>query len=494
MQFATLLEWFIPAGIRHSQDALVRARTVVNVALLAGVVAPLFAVSYFKLGHAAMAQGILLGSAGLLLGPPLLRFSGSVRFAAEFVTACMFGMVTWMVYVNGGILSTSVMWFVSVPVAAIFVGGRRSGYFWSALTFAAIGLFAAIDGRGALPPSPIPASLHGQLQAKALAGLTLVVLVIALAFERAKSSGFARLDAAREEAEAAAQRTAEMLRRVTDSITGAAQESGGIARSVALMASTMHEQRGRADAMSATADRMIGEATHNAEHSGRAAQAVRDAGGQAASGGAVMDQAVAKLNAAGEAIDVAAQRLEELGARSSEVTAIVQLIRDVAGQTNLLALNAAIEAARAGEQGRGFAVVADEVRRLAERTQEATGDIESRIGLIVSGTQDAIGAMRSGTESMRGGCGNAQLAQAQLVTIIGGAERLGQTMGELAASGESQRTAIARFADDIQRMGQATHMLGGETEAIATATRRLDALMAELGAAVGDFRARGVAG
>ncbi len=494
MQFATLLEWFIPAGIRHSQDALVRARTVVNVALLAGVVAPLFAVSYFKLGHAAMAQGILLGSAGLLLGPPLLRFSGSVRFAAEFVTACMFGMVTWMVYVNGGILSTSVMWFVSVPVAAIFVGGRRSGYFWSALTFAAIGVFAAIDGRGVLPPSPIPASLHGQLQAKALAGLTLVVLVIALAFERAKSSGFARLDAAREEAEAAAQRTVEMLRRVTDSITGAVQESGGIARSVALMASTMHEQRGRADAMSATADRMIGEATHNAEHSGRAAQAVREAGGQAASGGAVMDQAVAKLNAAGEAIDVAAQRLEELGARSSEVTAIVQLIRDVAGQTNLLALNAAIEAARAGEQGRGFAVVADEVRRLAERTQEATGDIESRIGLIVSGTQDAIGAMRSGTESMRGGCGNAQLAQAQLVTIIGGAERLGQTMGELAASGESQRTAIARFADDIQRMGQATHMLGGETEAIATATRRLDALMAELGAAVGDFRARGVAG
>ena len=221
---------------------------------------------------------------------------------------------------------------------------------------------------------------------------------------------------------------------------------------------------------------------------------MREAGGQAASGGAVMDQAVAKLNGAGEAIDVAAQRLEELGARSSEVTAIVQLIRDVAGQTNLLALNAAIEAARAGEQGRGFAVVADEVRRLAERTQEATGDIESRIGLIVSGTQEAIGAMRSGTESMRGGCGNAQLAQAQLVTIIGGAERLGQTMGELAASGESQRTAIARFADDIRRMGQATHTLGGETEAIATATRRLDALMAELGAAVGDFRARGVAG
>jgi methyl-accepting chemotaxis protein len=109
----------------------------------------------------------------------------------------------------------------------------------------------------------------------------------------------------------------------------------------------------------------------------------------------------------------------------------VQLIRDIADQTNLLALNAAIEAARAGEMGRGFAVVADEVRKLAERTQNATLDIETKIKLIVDGTNQAIIAMRDGNSQMQAGRSNAQEAQQNLQGIIQETRQLASLLEEV---------------------------------------------------------------
>jgi methyl-accepting chemotaxis protein len=144
-----------------------------------------------------------------------------------------------------------------------------------------------------------------------------------------------------------------------------------------------------------------------------------------------MDQAVLQLGRAGEVISHAASKLEDLGQRSTEVNGIVQLIRDIADQTNLLALNAAIEAARAGEMGRGFAVVADEVRKLAERTQNATLDIETKIKLIVDGTNQAIIAMRDGNSQMQAGRSNAQEAQQNLQGIIQETRQLASLLEEV---------------------------------------------------------------
>jgi len=487
MQFLSLLEWFIPASARACPNRLIRARTVINVALLAGVVAPIFAISYFRLGHHAMGQGILLGSLGLLLGPLLLRAGGNVRLVAEFVNLCLFGLVTWMVYVNGGILSTSVMWYVAVPIVAIFVGGSYSGYFWSVPTFAAILVFLGVDGQHSLPQSPLPSELHPQLQAKALAGLTLMVMVMAVAFERAKTKGFAKLDKLRHEAEDAARRTTEMLGQVTHSIAGAISASGGIANSSSRIAMTMQEQQERAEAMHRLVEQMIRRAHDYAAQASIAAGTAGHAQATASQGGAIMDNAVLRMNEAGRAIGHAALRLEELGERSQEVKTIARMIREIADQTNLLALNAAIEAARAGELGRGFAVVADEVRKLAERTQAATLEIEQRIRLIVDGTGEAIAAMREGKERMQGGHDHAEEAQQQLQQIIAETVSLAATMDALSASGEAQSSTFSNFAGDIRVMGEATRTLSSETERIASATRSLDHLMGELGTAVARF-------
>lgn len=114
----------------------------------------------------------------------------------------------------------------------------------------------------------------------------------------------------------------------------------------------------------------------------------------------IVGNSVAGINAVARTIVESAKTIEALGQQSEEIGKILQVIRDIAEQTNLLALNAAIEAARAGEQGRGFAVVADEVRKLAERTSGATTEISAIITAIQNGTLEAVNAMKSGEEQV----------------------------------------------------------------------------------------------
>ena len=488
MSLHTITEWFIPEPVRQIPDNLIRARTVVSVGLLAGLISPLFAISYYKLHHDATAHGIVLGGVLMLLGPLLLKLTGALHTVAQYIILTMFAMVSWMAYVNGGIMSTSVMWFACIPFAAIFVGGRNAGIVWTLFTFAMIGLMLALSAAGDIPPTPIPHEELPKLQAKSLIGLSLVVLTLALAYDRAKTRTFEKLETAREEAERATAAMKQMMEQVTRSLHAASTESREITGSTHMIARTMSEQRKRAEQMVGAAQEMAAVTSHNASQSQSATSMASHAGEAANGGGLAMDKAVSQLNQAGEVIARAAERMEDLGQRSAEVSGIVQLIRDIADQTNLLALNAAIEAARAGEMGRGFAVVADEVRKLAERTQQATLDIESKIRLIVDGTNQAIDAIRDGNAQMRSGRENTVDAQQRLAGIIQDTHRLNQLLREVSQAEESQNQGFAAFTSNITAVGEATRTLSGEVETIAQATERLDTLMAELGESVRLFK------
>ena len=488
MTLSQLTESFIPDSLRQDQDRLIHARTVVTVALLAGVIAPVFAVSYFKNHHPAMGWGILLGSAGLLIGPILLRITAKERWVAEGVISCMYAMIVWMLYVNGGIMSSSALWMASIPFSAIFIAGRGSGYFWSFISLSTITIFLYIHQSGIpLPESPIPESMIPAQQTKSLIGMSLIVMVLALAFDRAKSKGFEQLETARKISEQNEQRIAEILAKVTSSVHQAENVSRDVTSSAQRITQTMQQQNQALGSMVEEADKIVTDVCQQACDADIAVTTAKKTGSEANEGGAVMSNAVNKLNRATEVIMDAAERLEILEQSSNEVNSIVIMIHDIAEQTNLLALNAAIEAARAGEQGRGFAVVADEVRSLAERTRNATQDISDKIRLIVDGTESAVAAMQEGSQEVQQGQSHAQAAQEQIQAIIQDTCQLGQQMEQLSTMGQHQQTTFTHYAEEIRNIGQQVVQLADETQQIQSNIEQLDQIMGELSQSVRAF-------
>ena len=180
--------------------------------------------------------------------------------------------------------------------------------------------------------------------------------------------------------------------------------------------------------------------------------------------------------------------IEQLAASANEISRVLDVIGSIAGQTNLLALNAAIEAARAGEAGRGFAVVADEVRALAHRTQQSTGEIEQMIGQIQSGTERAVSAMHSSQGRASGTLDVAEAAGQALELIAEAIASINQRNLVIASASE-QQASVAREVDrnlvNIRDLSMQTSAGAHQTSAAA---QDLSRLAVELNAMVAQFK------
>ncbi|WP_416350617.1 methyl-accepting chemotaxis protein [Pseudomonas sp. RTS4] len=233
--------------------------------------------------------------------------------------------------------------------------------------------------------------------------------------------------------------------------------------------------------MSATAQEVARSAT-------AAVNSAHSVNQETVSGRGLVESQQSSISRLASEIDQSVLVINQLATDSSSISRVLDVIKSIAEQTNLLALNAAIEAARAGEQGRGFAVVADEVRTLAKRTQQSTEEIEQMIAKLQNGVGAAVKAMGVSHEMANGTVGQSEKVQQALENILGAVSMIVNQNQQIAAAVE-QQTAVAHDIDrnivEINRAGERTAEGANQTE---HASRQLSAQVVELKQLISAFR------
>jgi methyl-accepting chemotaxis protein len=267
-----------------------------------------------------------------------------------------------------------------------------------------------------------------------------------------------------------------------------AQAAGNVRENAGRIAVGTESVAGQAETVATASEEMsatTSDIAHNcmlaAESSNRASQTARE-------NAVVVRDAVMGMERVAVQVKDTARTIELLGQRSDQIGQIVGTIEDIAGQTNLLALNAAIEAARAGEQGRGFAVVADEVRALAERTTRATREIGQMIRAIQQETQGAVAAIECGVVEVEKGLGHSVKSGEALDQILAQVNEVSLQVSQIATAAEEQTATTGEIAVNMQQITGVIQTTASSATETATASTQLAGEAEHLYSLVRQFR------
>ena len=249
------------------------------------------------------------------------------------------------------------------------------------------------------------------------------------------------------------------------------------------MSSGAQEQAQQTNEVAAAIEEMSATITEASANSREANQTAQRASGLAKTGEEVFSQSTEGMKRIAGIVKESAEKVTALGKSGAQIGEVIEVISEIADQTNLLALNAAIEAARAGEQGRGFAVVADEVRKLAERTTAATKEIATMITRIQRDTDEVVASMTRGNEEVETGLRLADDASNSLSEIVASINSMGLMIDQIASGSEEQATASTEISRNVElissvagEVSMATNELAGTADSMnqqATALREL---------------------
>ena len=270
----------------------------------------------------------------------------------------------------------------------------------------------------------------------------------------------------------------------SDELAVSADDLGKIS---SIIKSGMDESVAQTNTISIATEEMTATSTDIARSCHEAANSANLASSNAIKGSEVVQVTVSNMRTISEKVTEIAQGIRSLGTRSDQIGEIVNTIEDIADQTNLLALNAAIEAARAGEQGRGFAVVADEVRSLAERTTRATKEIALMIKGIQIETKKAVSLMETSVEDVTRGAQGAEKSGAVLEGIVNKIEEVTGQINQIATAAEEQTATTVEIAGNIQSASSIVNEAAEGSDKTSAAAQRLADLAKDLRNLVGQF-------
>ncbi|MEH6650214.1 MAG: methyl-accepting chemotaxis protein [Motiliproteus sp.] len=267
------------------------------------------------------------------------------------------------------------------------------------------------------------------------------------------------------------------LRDVVGHVTSTSNELGGMSDSLSSAVSTIAEGNQftseQTTTMAAATEQMNATVAEISQTTAEVHDASKQAHEAANQGGQVISRALQALHDVAEVVNHNVEQMQELGRRSEKIDVVIEVIKSVAEQTNLLALNAAIEAARAGEAGRGFAVVADEVRSLAEKTVGASNEITEIVNELQQGTREAITSIESSREHVERGNQHGAEAADAVSTIEGQVESTSDRTQQIAVAIEELASTVKEIAQNMEQVSGAVDRSSSESGAIVETSQQV---------------------
>ena len=279
-----------------------------------------------------------------------------------------------------------------------------------------------------------------------------------------------------------------IVKMVADSTLSLNSASAGMTEISTITSKDVMTQKEEADRVNASMKRMIDTVQEVADNAEKANRAAKEANEQTIKGNAVVASATGSIRKLADEVQEASRVITELAGEADNIGGVLEVIRGIAEQTNLLALNAAIEAARAGEQGRGFAVVADEVRTLASRTQESTEEIQKMIEGLQSGARKAVSVMDQGQKQAEESVGESTKASDALEKITETIAEITSMNERIAAASNDQRTVTDNVTRSIESISAVSDRTTGNAQKTEQASDELRRLAGDLQSAVSQFR------